>query len=338
MDKRNFENYTAEDFITDESFINYHFHSNKADEIFWKEWIATHPEKIAIVNEAEEMIQALSLTVSDAEYERELSKITAAIHSKKLPGVFSLEGYTQRHSSKVKRKKSFIYISTFLLILITVGYFLSQDYHQKSTPLNSTINTGTNALILTLSDSTVVTLAPHSTLRYPLHFKEKERNVYLEGDAGFSVRRNTKAPFKVYVENMVTTVLGTVFNIKRTDTSLTVDLLKGKLNVAIINQDAAQPQSLLLAPDESAVYVRNGHRFYKRSFLRHTVAFYKNDFKEVAKKIKETFGMTVINRSHTNNWHFTGEFKNATAKEIIESITLVEKCSYEMNGDTVLIK
>jgi hypothetical protein len=31
------ENYSVEDFITDESFGNYHFNLNKADEIFWKQ-------------------------------------------------------------------------------------------------------------------------------------------------------------------------------------------------------------------------------------------------------------------------------------------------------------
>ena len=39
MDKKSLEEYRVEDFITDESFINYHFHRNENDKIFWEDWI-----------------------------------------------------------------------------------------------------------------------------------------------------------------------------------------------------------------------------------------------------------------------------------------------------------
>lgn len=340
MDKKNRENYRVEDLITDESFANYHFHLNKTDEIFWKERIAKHPEKIALVKKAEEIIQTLSITISESEYQEELSKITAAINKKTHDStVFSLLNWYKRSLFSGKKRRSVIYLAPIILILIAAGYLLSH-YFQKSSQLSNTINAGNLSLIFTLSDSTVVTLAPHSILRYPLHFKDKERNVYLEGDAGFNVKRNGEAPFKVYVEDMVTTVLGTIFNIKKSgDTALIVELLKGKLNVEIINNNVESPQSILLVPDESAIYVRNKHHFYKKSLIPEiNLSFHQNDFEEIASQIKKVFGITVINQSNKSNWRFTGEFKNISVNEIIESITHVEKLSYEVKGDTILIK
>lgn len=340
MDKKTRENYSVEDFITDESFANYHFHLNKVDEIFWKEWIAKHPEKIALVKKAEEIIPTLSITISESEYQEELSKITAAINKTHDSPVFSLLNWNKRSLFSGRKRRSVIYLAPIILILIAAGYFLSHYFQKSSRQLSKTINVGNNPLIFTLSDSTIVTLAPHSVLRYPLQFKDKERNVYLEGDAGFNVKRNVEAPFKVYVENIVTTVLGTIFKIKKSgDTALIVDLLKGKLNVEIINYNVESPQSILLAPDESAIYVRNNHHFYKKSLIPEiNLSFHQNDFREIASQIKKVFGITVINQSNKSNWRFTGEFKNITAKEIIESITLVEKLSYEVKGDTILIK
>ena len=45
MDKISLQNYQVEDFISDESFINYHFQSNKNDRLFWEEWLLNHPGK-----------------------------------------------------------------------------------------------------------------------------------------------------------------------------------------------------------------------------------------------------------------------------------------------------
>ena len=161
----------------------------------------------------------------------------------------------------------------------------------------------------------------------------------MQGDAGFAVMRNETAPFKVFTENIVATVLGTIFNIKRSgDTALIVDLLKGKLNVEI-NPGSATSKSLSLSPNQGAVYVRSDGHFYKKlNAVENKLSFHKNDFEEIATQIKQVYGITLINQSKKSNWRFTGEFKNISAIEIIEYITHIEKLSYEVTGDTILIK
>jgi hypothetical protein len=136
---------------------------------------------------------------------------------------------------------------------------------------------------------------------------------------------------------MITTVLGTTFTIKKSgDSALIVDLLKGKLNVAI---SESTPQSILLAENERAVYVRANRHFYKQPIIPvNTLSFHGSNFEEIASQFKKAFGITIINQSNKTKWLFTGEFMNATAKEIIESICLVKKCTYQINGDTILIK
>ena len=61
MDNKAFENYTVEDFITDESFINYHFRLNDPGRVFWEEWLNKNPTKKLIAEEASLLIQSLSL-------------------------------------------------------------------------------------------------------------------------------------------------------------------------------------------------------------------------------------------------------------------------------------
>ena len=338
MYKKPGEHYTIDDFIMDESFVNYHFHSNRADEQFWKDWISSHPEKKELVKKAQELIETLSISLSEEEYNEELAKITAAINKTRDQPVFSSLNWNKQQQT-VKRRRVILYMLPFFIALLFAGYFLLNRSQKSTYVLAQTINTGISSVEITLSDSTVVTLAPQGILKYPVKFSNSDRKVYLEGDAGFNVKRNEKAPFKVYVENMVTTVLGTVFNIKKSgDSALTVDLLKGKLNVEINNQSGS-PEPILLTPGESAIYVRNNHHFYKTIFIpRFNLSFRQNDFDEVSAEMKKVFGVSLINKSNKKHWRFTGNFKNKSAKEIIESISQVERLSFSISGDTILIK
>ena len=86
---------------------------------------------------------------------------------------------------------------------------------------------------LMLPDGTKVWLNKHTTLKYPREFSEKGRNVYMEGEAYFEVKRNTAKPFIVRSEAMQVRVLGTVFNLKsdKTNRSAVATLIKGEIEV-----------------------------------------------------------------------------------------------------------
>jgi ferric-dicitrate binding protein FerR (iron transport regulator) len=190
-----------------------------------------------------------------------------------------------------------------------------------------------------LSDSTTVTLAPGSTLEYPNHFNAGRRDVYLDGEAIFHVKRNETAPFKVFSQNIVATVLGTIFQFKKGgDSVIAVELLKGRLDVQMTEASGVS-KSLALHPNEKAVYLKQAHAFYKSPFRIQTdIAFYQSNFDEIAAEIKDAFGITLINKSTKSDWRFTGEFKQTTAEDLIAAICLVKKVTAETRVDTVYIK
>ncbi len=80
------EDYQIEDFVTDESFINYFFRLNDEDMAWWTKWLIEHPGNADLAEEAKEMLQSLSLALPDAELDAELSRMRAAIHAGELTG------------------------------------------------------------------------------------------------------------------------------------------------------------------------------------------------------------------------------------------------------------
>lgn len=67
---------------------------------------------------------------------------------------------------------------------------------------------------LILADGTRVWVNSDSRLRYPVHFENGKREVFLQGEAYFEVARDTKHPFVVHTSLGQIEVLGTEFNIQ----------------------------------------------------------------------------------------------------------------------------
>jgi len=354
MNKENPDEYQIEDFLMDESFVNYHFHTDLNHQTFWEEWVLQHPAKKNLIKEAREMLQMLSLTSPGSEHQDELMRISTAIEKDQLlparkgSELFRLLNWNKANKSYGRRKSVKYFAAAAGFIFLIGGYLLLQHFNVKSNQLTERHNSGSTPIVFTLNDGTIVTLAAHSFLRYPYGFGDKDREVYLDGEAQFHVSRDENHPFKVHAEDIIATVLGTVFNIKKQqgDSIVLVELFEGKLKIEIKNIQGSPVQPLILNPNERVVYNQNSKNLYKESWQRYNepllqknhLVFRQTNFEEIAKQIKSVFGITLINQSNKKNWRFTGEFNNTTAKEIIENICLVKGLNSKTTGDTILIK
>ncbi len=103
---------------------------------------------------------------------------------------------------------------------------------------------------IVLPDGSQVWANSSTTLSYNDDFS-KERTVTLEGEAFFSVVRDTLAPFHVNTANMVVEVLGTEFNVKarRGEPTAEVVLASGRVHVETPNNEPIE-----LIPNERLTF------------------------------------------------------------------------------------
>jgi len=85
-----------------------------------------------------------------------------------------------------------------------------------------------------LPDGSKVWLNNASSLRYPVAFTGKDREVELKGEAYFEIAHNSRQPFKVRVDGMLVDVLGTSFNISAyaDERTIKTTLLTGAVRVS----------------------------------------------------------------------------------------------------------
>ncbi|ATL49110.1 hypothetical protein COR50_19110 [Chitinophaga caeni] len=102
---------------------------------------------------------------------------------------------------------------------------------------------------LQLSDGTKVWLNAATTLRYPVNFRGKSRQVEVEGEAYFDVAKNDAQAFSVKTrEHMEVKVLGTGFNINTYSDNIKTTLVSGKVLIH------TGEDSVLLKPNQQANY------------------------------------------------------------------------------------
>lgn len=100
-----------------------------------------------------------------------------------------------------------------------------------------------------LPDQSTVYLNSGSTLRYPRVFDSEKREVYLDGEAFFTVEADKEHPFFVHTEYGISTyVYGTEFNVNayKKDQYIETMLLKGQLDIV---DDANRTRAKLIPGD-----------------------------------------------------------------------------------------
>jgi ferric-dicitrate binding protein FerR (iron transport regulator) len=118
-----------------------------------------------------------------------------------------------------------------------------------------------------LPDSSKVLLFPEASIRYQEDFAQKHRALYLEGSGQFEVEGQADLPFEVYHAELKTTVLGTRFEIKQTDSLVYVNLYEGKVQVQHQQVDNLQT---ILVPGQYMSYASGQTIFQSGSLLTST--------------------------------------------------------------------
>ena len=102
-----------------------------------------------------------------------------------------------------------------LIILITASIFIVREINTTQPEMFTLLNGEKNAtFVTTLEDGSVVYLAENTSISYPEHFQKNSREISLNGDAFFDIRKNPKSPFIIETDLIKIKVLGTSFNVK----------------------------------------------------------------------------------------------------------------------------
>ncbi len=178
----------------------------------------------------------------------------------------------------IRWKNSFtlVKLAAAVLILIVTGALYSRfsttfpSSTQANLPTIEIINIVTKTgekSILILSDATKIILNSSSRLIFPDRFSAEPRKVALIGEAFFEVARDEDRPFSIVTGELVTTVLGSSFNISTYPNAdqIKIAVVTGKVSVLDTIANLA-PDAITLLPNEVTVFHKYPSTFEKTTF------------------------------------------------------------------------
>ena len=188
-----------------------------------------------------------------------------------------------------------------------------------------------------LSDGTNVQLNAGTSLKYPVKFLTGEkRQVFLNGEAFFSVTKDAEHSFIVNSENLNVEVFGTEFNVSAypEDTDTEVVLVEG--SVGMYNNSQTIKEATMLKPGTKGALNKENRSISTKKVNTQTYTswmqgglFFRNmPFKNIAKKIERQYNMkVVITNKQLEDETFNGNFN----EEPIETILSYFNDSYNIN-------
>ncbi|MBA4057892.1 MAG: hypothetical protein C0490_24460, partial [Marivirga sp.] len=188
---------------------------------------------------------------------------------------------------------------------------------------------------IVLPDSSTVTLNKNTTLKYPAKFSSNKREVILEGEAFFEIKKDSSRPFIVHTGELTTKVLGTSFNIQTLPGTITVAVSTGKVMVTEGNSNK------VLLPEEKVTYsVKNKTLIKERADLESVLAwnsqeliFHDTPLSDVAILLENKYHLTITFEKETlKKCLITGKFKNHSLNKILEAISYSMGVTFQKTG------
>ncbi len=253
---------------------------------------------------------------------------------------------------------------TALAASLIIGIYALFFYHKTNTYTNAIAenlsfnsgvievkNTSAKAQKITLEDGSEIILKAESSISYPEHFNDKNRSVYLKGEAFFKVKRNPSKPFIVHTRDLVTEVLGTSFTIKSYDNAkaIEVQVVTGRVSV-YENSDkiGTHKNGVILTPNQKIIFDKETKKLIP-SLVENPVivenpekvldfTFDETPLNQVLDRLKEGYQIEfVVENQDLNKCVFTADLNDIPLHSQLDLICKSVNATYEQRGTVIFI-
>lgn len=195
-----------------------------------------------------------------------------------------------------------------------------------------------------LADGTLVYLNSATRMKYPVKFDEKERKVYLSGEAYFEVAKDPERPFFVEMEGVEVRVYGTSFNVNTHQKgNIQTVLVKGSIGVKVLSSGMES----MIRPGQMAEFKQGNTKVdvkdvnvavytdWKDGIFR----FENQRLEDILAVLSNWYDMNVFYQTvSVKELHFSGymeRYKDVSV--ILEAITLSTGVTFSIQGKTIVV-
>jgi transmembrane sensor len=250
----------------------------------------------------------------------------------------ALQDFKARIANRTKKKAKVISfnrgltfkIAASIALLVGITYFLF-NFNQEILKADFAENKS-----FILPDESSVTLNAVSQITYSKTSFKTNRQLKLDGEAYFSVKKGST--FNVKTEQGNIEVLGTKFNVKSRENSFKVFCYEGSVAVSHNNT------KVVLTKGEGVQLTKNNTLMKLPKpetsaplWLNNESEFMNEPYTEVLAEFERQFKVKIVSKSINTDVLFTGGFSNNDMDSAIKSITLPLNINYRLNDNEIIL-
>lgn len=195
-----------------------------------------------------------------------------------------------------------------------------------------------------LADGTLVYLNSATRMKYPVKFDEKERKVYLSGEAYFEVAKDPERPFFVEMEGVEVRVYGTSFNVNtHQERNIQTVLVKGSIGVKVLSsgmESVIRPgQMAEFKQGNTKVDVKDVNVAVYTDWKDGIFRFENQRLEDILTVLSNWYDVDVFYQTvSVKELHFSGymeRYKDVSV--ILEAITLSTGVTFSIQGKTIVV-
>ncbi len=235
------------------------------------------------------------------------------------------------------------YAAIFLFLLaLGGGYFIGHYNFANKKDTYTTISCAYgDKTTMMLPDSSRVWLNSGSTLRFNNNFQQSKRELFLEGEAYFSVTKDESRPFKVSTHDITVEVLGTEFNLKayEEEEQISATLISGKIDFS-----SSRKRTTLL-PNQKLVYRKNTEKttVYKLSdsypeieWKDGRLVFRNESLESLELKLERWFDVDIVFADEAvKKQCFTGSLERESILDALYYFKFSKYVDYKIRGNEI---
>jgi transmembrane sensor len=221
---------------------------------------------------------------------------------------------------------------------------------------------------LTLEDGTQIWLNCGSRLTYNNFSNAPTREVFLEGEAFFDVRKNSNRPFIVKTSDLKVKVLGTRFNIKSYPSEKITEtiLVSGRVEIEEMNPASAGMKLITLEPNQKATFYSEtgkltidkrandlsaGVRIPVKQKIIETVnpelytswkdeklIFNNERLESLVVKMERWYNVNItLKDTLLKNYRYTGKFEKENIEQAMHALKLATPLEYSIDKNNITL-
>lgn len=258
----------------------------------------------------------------------------------------------KRRETRNSRQRTLTVIGYAASVIIAIGvsWFASQFYFNRNISKTNVIETPAGSrTMITMEDGTKIWMNAKSKVTYPSHFSGKSREIEMEGEAYFEVKKDKKRPFRIKTAEINIEVLGTSFNVKSypEEKRITTTLVEGKV---AIWRSGNQSHRVDLSPLQKAIYNRTNQSINKSDisaehlngitgWMNNKMIFENETFGSIAVKLERSYNAEIVFEDPEISKHrFSGTFEGMSIEQALNALQYASEFKYEIKKNRITIR